>query len=89
MVKKLARVSSKGHVILPKTLRKELKINGGDYVEIELDGNVIKIVPAKSKAEALAGILRDKVKGKIDFKSIREKVSEDIAKDVAKKLNRF
>jgi AbrB family looped-hinge helix DNA binding protein len=87
MLRKLARVSSKGHVILPKALRKALKINTGDYVEIELEGKVIKIAPAKSKAEALAGILKDKVKGKIDFKTIREKVAEEIAKDVAKKLS--
>jgi AbrB family looped-hinge helix DNA binding protein len=85
VLKKLAKVSSKGHIVLPKALRKELNINSGDYVEIELENRAIKIVPAKSKAERLAGILKDKVKGKIDFKTIREKVVEEIAKDVAKK----
>lgn len=87
MLKKLAKVSSKGHIVLPKALRKALKINSGDYVEVELEDRVIKIAPAKSKAEKLGGILKNKVKGRIDFKTIREKVAEDMANDVAKKLN--
>ncbi|GBD39343.1 hypothetical protein HRbin37_01622 [bacterium HR37] len=87
MIKKLAKVSSKGHIVLPKALRDALKINTGDYVEIELEGNTIKISPAESKAEKLAGILKDRVKAKLDLKSIEEKVSQEIAKDVANELD--
>ncbi len=86
MNKKILKVSSKGHIILPKKVRDDLFIKEGSYVEIQVEGNLIKVLPARSTAEELAGVLKGVAKKPMDLKSVRKRVAEEVAKDIAKGL---
>ncbi len=82
----IVKISSKGHIILPKKARESLSVKAGDYVELLIEGNVVKVVPLKGKAEELAGVFRGLVKGVLDFKAIQQRVAEEVARDVAQGL---
>jgi AbrB family looped-hinge helix DNA binding protein len=62
------KVSSKGQIVLPKSLREKFGINPGDEVEILDFGNEIVLVPLKR------GI---KLRGLVKFeKSVKEMLKE-------------
>lgn len=48
-------VSPKGQITLPIEFRKRLGVNAKDKVVLRLENNEIKVVPARSKVDALFG----------------------------------
>jgi AbrB family looped-hinge helix DNA binding protein len=48
-------IDNAGRVVIPKSLRSALNLNGGDEVEIDLDGERITLTPAPRKARLLRG----------------------------------
>ena len=53
------RVSSKGRVVIPASIRRQMGIRGGTQVIIEQRGSEIVMTPAtRAYFESLAGILR-------------------------------
>lgn len=80
----ILKVSSKGHIILPKAIREALAVRAGDYVEVSLDRGVVKVTRAKSKADALAGALRGLAPRRLNWKRLRGDVARQVAEDAAK-----
>jgi AbrB family looped-hinge helix DNA binding protein len=62
----LAKVFSKGQIVIPAVLRKALGIEIGDKVNIvvEKDGIKITLVKKQATAEELAGVFSKYAKGK-------------------------
>lgn len=76
-----AKVSSKGQITLPASVRKFLKAEPGTTLEIVQEGEGIYITAVKGDISALQGAVQtDKEQ---DFKAIRQKVMEDLAGDRA------
>jgi AbrB family looped-hinge helix DNA binding protein len=82
----IVKLSSKGHIILPKAIRQALAVKAGDYVELTVKGGTVRLTRARSKADALAGILRGLAPRPVDWKRLRREVAEQVADDVAKEL---
>ena len=56
---RMIRVSSKGQIVLPKSLREKAGIGDGDYIVIEeIDGILLIEKPARSRLSMLTGKLR-------------------------------
>ncbi|MBP1912207.1 AbrB/MazE/SpoVT family DNA-binding domain-containing protein [Thermococcus stetteri] len=67
------KVSSKGQIVLPKSIREKLGINPGDEVEVLDFGNEIVIVPIKKDV---------RLRGLVKFgKSVREILKETRAEE--------
>ncbi len=65
----LARILTKGQIVIPKEIRKQLGLMPGDIVEVKLVGEKITIQPLKkSQTEEMRGI----VKGKLSLKELEE-----------------
>ncbi len=82
----IVKISSKGHIILPKAIREALAVEAGDYLEVTAARGVARLMRAQSKAEALAGALRGLARKRLDWKRLRSQVAAQVAEDVAKKL---
>ena len=82
----LVKLSSKGHIILPKAIRQVLGVKAGDYLEVTVGKGMVKLARAHSKADALAGALRGLAPQPLDWKQLRREVAEQVADDVAKEL---
>jgi AbrB family looped-hinge helix DNA binding protein len=53
-----AKITSKGQVTLPKTIREHLKLNKGDRIEFLLDANgKVTLLPVTSDVKQLKGIV--------------------------------
>jgi len=48
-------IDGAGRIVVPKSLRAALRLNGGDEVEITLDGERIELVPAPRKVSLRKG----------------------------------
>lgn len=48
-------IDSAGRIVVPKSLRQALRLNGGDEVEITLAGERIELVPAPRKVSLQKG----------------------------------
>jgi antitoxin PrlF len=56
---RMIRVSSKGQIVLPKSLREKAGIGDGDFIYIEeIDGILLIEKPAPSRLSELSGRLR-------------------------------
>lgn len=82
----IVKLSSKGHIILPKAIRQALAVKAGDYVELTIERGVVKLARARSKADALAGVLRGLAPRPLNWKRLRREVAEQVADHVAKEL---
>jgi AbrB family looped-hinge helix DNA binding protein len=70
----LMKVHNKGQVVIPAHIRKQLGIDVGDVLEVEViaeEGKIELRRPAQGKAESLAGSLKQYARGK-RFPSDRE-----------------
>jgi AbrB family looped-hinge helix DNA binding protein len=48
-------IDSAGRVVIPKDLREALRLNGGDEVEVTLEGETIELAPAPRQARLRKG----------------------------------
>jgi len=51
------RVGPKGQVVIPKAMRDQLGLRPGDAVDFELEGDAVRVEPARS-LRALGGTFR-------------------------------
>ncbi len=64
-----ARILSKGQIVIPKEIRKQLGLMPGDIVEVKAVGKGITIQPLrKSQTEEIRGI----VKGRLSLEELEE-----------------
>lgn len=49
----LSKITSKGQITLPKTIREKLKFRTGEYLELQIRGRELVIKTASSKSEDL------------------------------------
>ncbi len=77
-----AKVSSKGQITLPASIRRHLKVEPGMVLEIVREGEGIYITAVRGDISNLKGTVQvDKIQ---DFKKIRKQVMEDLANEKAK-----
>jgi len=77
-----AKVSSKGQITLPASIRRHLKVEPGMALEIVREGEGIYITAVRGDISNLKGTVQvDKIQ---DFKKIRKRVMEDLANEKAK-----
>lgn len=77
-------LTSKSQVTLPKRVRELLGVGPGDQVRFEIDGEVVRIIPVRSRLEENFGRVKPKTRPE-DFKKIREEVAKKIAEEAARK----
>ncbi|AIE86893.1 AbrB/MazE/SpoVT family DNA-binding domain-containing protein [Fimbriimonas ginsengisoli] len=58
----ITRVSTKGQVVLPNSIRKRLHIRPGDELEVELEGGRVIMTPASVRRGSVE-IVRDPITG--------------------------
>lgn len=66
-----------GRIVVPKSLRAALGLNGGDEVEITLQGERIELVPAPRKVslrEARGGLLVSDLDAQVGPDEVREEL---------------
>ena len=75
-----AKVSKKGQITIPKSIREKLLIGNGSAVLFVIEDGEIKLkgVPA-GKAESLAGSLKEYAGKYEPLDKIRDKIQKDIA----------
>ncbi|MEM2959708.1 MAG: AbrB/MazE/SpoVT family DNA-binding domain-containing protein [Candidatus Jordarchaeaceae archaeon] len=67
----LVTVTSKGQVVIPSRLRKELNIVEGEKLLVIREGNAIKMIPVP-KLSQMAGVDKEVFKGRKPSEEIRE-----------------
>lgn len=79
-----AKISKKGQVTIPKTIREKLKIEKDGGVLFLIEDNEIKLkgIPG-AQANILAGSLKKYTKEFIPLNKVREKVKGEIANELA------
>ena len=77
------RVGRRGQIVLPKEVRRKIKVAEGDQIAFVIDGEQVVIKPITHSLLELRG--RVKVSGKQDFDSIRKQVK---TKRAAKRENK-
>ena len=79
-----AKMSKKGQITIPKSIRKKLNIDkeGGVLFLVEKDEVKIKGIPA-GQVEQLAGSLKKYALSYVPLSQVREKVKEKIADEAA------
>ena len=79
-----AKISKKGQITIPKSIREKLKIETDGAVLFLIEDNEVKLkgVPGV-QAEQLAGSLKKYAKGYVSLKKIREKIQGEIADETA------
>ena len=80
-----AKVSKKGQITIPKSIRKKLKIEKDGAVLFLVEDNEVKLkgVPGV-QSEQLAGSLKKYAKGYVPLKEIRKKIQGEIANETAR-----
>ena len=79
-----AKVSKKGQITIPKSIREKLKIEKDGAVLFLVEDNEIKLkgVPGV-QSEQLAGSLKKYAKEYVPLKEIRKKIQGEIANETA------
>lgn len=77
-----AKVYKKGQIVLPKPFRDFLNIKPGDYVNIEMEKDFVKVMPVGKSIMDIAGSLKSKVKGRFKKNAVEEATMLE-AKEVA------
>ena len=72
------KVTSKGQITLPKSIRERLKISAGDYLEAELLGGelVLRPSPRQNERELLLAYAKEHSKERISIEEIHQMFSE-------------
>ena len=73
------KIYNKGQVVIPAELRKKYNMVVGDYVEVELDENCIKLMPVQNVdvVDALFGALRNTSRQDVINDLVIDKIAED------------
>jgi AbrB family looped-hinge helix DNA binding protein len=73
------KIYNKGQVVIPVNIRKKYNLNIGDYVDVVIEDNVIKLIPFKKKkvVDTLFGILNKSKERKEITQYDIDKVTED------------
>lgn len=77
-----AKISSKGQITLPASIRKHLNVEPGMYLQIVKEEDGVYITAVKEGISGLKGIVF--VSETQDFKKIRHQVMEEVTGDQAK-----
>lgn len=87
---KIATISSKGQITIPKDVQKMMNITHGSKVMLYPDKNILMIKPLKNSiVEQTAGSLKKYVHPKklgIPFSKVREETQRIVAAELAKKI---
>lgn len=75
-----ARMTSKGQVTIPRSIRQKLKLKRGSLLTFVLKEDRAELALVEDDVLALKGSVR--VKGPQDFKAVRTEVERRIAQDV-------
>lgn len=78
-----ARISSKGQITVPKRVRDLLHVKPGQKIAFITHGEKVEVIAVRENLLSLAGVV--KVRGKQDFKSIRQKTMKEVTKRVIAK----
>lgn len=81
MAAAFATMTSKGQVTIPKNVRQELHLKPHDRFTVYTDGDKAILRPMHGDIRDLKGILKDKVKGPIDFRKLRQEAEEGMAQE--------
>ncbi|MCC6173905.1 MAG: AbrB/MazE/SpoVT family DNA-binding domain-containing protein [Chloroflexi bacterium] len=79
---RVSSVSPKGQVTLPREMRDHLGIKPKDRVEFELEGDVIKVRPARSRLMRHYGSVMP-ISRPEDFAALREAFEQGVADEVS------
>jgi antitoxin PrlF len=66
------KVGRRGQIVLPKEVRRKIKVEEGDQIAFVIDGEQVIIKPIAHSLMDLRGCIR--VKGKQDYDAIRNQV---------------
>lgn len=71
------KVTSKGQITLPKSIRQRLKISEGDYLQAELRGGelVLRPAPKQNERELLLEYAKEHSKGRVGTEEIQRMFS--------------
>lgn len=87
---KIATISSKGQITIPKDVQKMMNVTYGSKVMLYPDKNILMIKPLKNSiVEQTAGSLKKYVDPKklgIPFSKVREETQRIAAAELAKKI---
>ena len=80
-----AKMSKKGQITIPKSIRKKLNIDkdGGVLFLVEKDEVKIRGIPS-GQVEHLAGSLKKYAHSYVPLSQVREKIKEEIADEVSR-----
>jgi AbrB family looped-hinge helix DNA binding protein len=53
----MVQVTTGGQVPIPKSIREQLGMQPGTFVDLEIDGDTLRVVPARKDAEDIHEIL--------------------------------
>jgi antitoxin PrlF len=79
-----SRVTQKGQVTIPADIRRELSLETGDRVEFMVEGDTVRIRPARSRLLDGYGAVTPRSRPE-DFRLIRREVEEAIAEEALKR----
>ena len=54
----IVRVDERGRVVIPKSIREKVKLKGGNYVNVKVEGKIIVLEPLKSIADKYFGVFK-------------------------------
>ncbi len=67
------RVTTKGQVTIPLTIRERLNIQAGTEVDFAVDGNVVKLVPAR-RAQVRGRRIVDRLRGRASVRMTTDEI---------------
>ena len=59
----VAKISTKGQVVLPSSIRRRLGLQSGDSLDVKAEGERIVLTPRKKRTRRKARIIKDPVTG--------------------------
>ena len=54
----IVKVDEKGRVVIPKSIREKVKLKGGNYVNVRVEGKIIVLEPLGSIADRYFGAFK-------------------------------
>ena len=54
----IVRVDERGRVVIPKSIREKVKLKGGNYVNVRVEGRTIVLEPLRSIADKYFGAFK-------------------------------
>jgi AbrB family looped-hinge helix DNA binding protein len=76
-----AKITSKGQVTIPRSVREHLKVGTGSVLVFEVDGDRVVVRPARA-LDGFAGVLKDRGPKGGDFDAMRRAVKAHVARRV-------